>query len=332
MIHSKKAVGNQENQLFKAELEKFRPFQVRLLQANHKQSSIFKELTSVYSELLQDKRVRAEQNKYDTLARQRGSVLNRYRKVHQAFSDLRAGLERAQKFYADMKNTIDSQSLNVDSFVGNRKSEGGELLQSIERKKTASSNGQANSDTERMQALMGRMSVTSPPPPPSQQAGRPDLGHRPPPAPPQSGYPGIPANTYSTPAPHPMQSPSYGVVPPTRQQASITSPPYQSTPGSHPGHQIPYNPSNYGPMSPPAQPPHAGSGYMSPGLQQYAQTPFQGQGGYGVPPPPPNTSRPQTFSVPPNGQQYGGQQTKNYGQQPQQNNAADPWAGLGGWK
>lgn len=314
-------MGNQENQLFKVELEKFRPFQVRLLQASHKQSSVFKELTRVYSELLQDKRVRAEQNKYEIYSRQRGSVLNRYRKVHQGFNDLRTGLERAQKFYSDIKNTIDSQSLNVESFVGNRKSEGGDLLQQIERKKTTGGNGQANTDTERMQALMGRMNVSSPQPP-SQT-----LGHRPaPPPPPQPGYPGTPAPAYAAqPTPYAMQSPPYGAVPPPRQQPPVTSPGYPHPPAARPNSQAPYNPGNYGPMSPP--PPHTGHGYMSPPPQLYPPP-----GGYAPPAPPPGATRPQTFPVPPTGQ-YGAPPAHPYGQQPQHNTEAqDPWAGLGGWK
>jgi hypothetical protein len=56
LILNKKAITNHENQLFQAELEKFRPYQTRLLQANHKQSLLMKELTKAYSDLLQDRR------------------------------------------------------------------------------------------------------------------------------------------------------------------------------------------------------------------------------------------------------------------------------------
>ncbi|KAI7068184.1 BRO1-domain-containing protein, partial [Hortaea werneckii] len=77
LILNKKAVSNQEAQLFKAELEKFRPHQNRILQANHKQSSLMKELTRTYNDLLQDKRVKGEQNKYEAFSRQRNTVLNK---------------------------------------------------------------------------------------------------------------------------------------------------------------------------------------------------------------------------------------------------------------
>ena len=103
---NKKAIANQESQLFKAELEKFRPHQNRILQANHKQASLLKELTRTYSDLLKDKRVRSEQNKYEAFSRQRNTVMTKYRKVYQSFNDLIAGLNRAQGFYSEMKETV----------------------------------------------------------------------------------------------------------------------------------------------------------------------------------------------------------------------------------
>ena len=114
--------------MFKSELEKFRPHQNRILQAMHKQSAIMKELTRTYGDLLQDKRVRSEQNKYESFSRQRNTVLSRYRKVYQAYVDLNAGLERARQFYSEMKETVESLEKNVQSFVENRRSEGSQLL------------------------------------------------------------------------------------------------------------------------------------------------------------------------------------------------------------
>ncbi|KAL0257178.1 bck1-like resistance to osmotic shock [Diplodia seriata] len=123
LILNKKQISNQENQLFKAELEKFRPHQNRILQANHKQSSLMKQLTQTYGDLLQDKRVRSEQSKYEAFSRQRSSVMSKYRKIFQAFNDLISGLMRAQAFYSDMKETVESLQQNVESFVNNRRAE-----------------------------------------------------------------------------------------------------------------------------------------------------------------------------------------------------------------
>jgi hypothetical protein len=316
LIHSKKAISNQETALFKAELEKFRPMQVRLLQANHKQSSVFKDLTRTYSELLQDKRVKSERNKYEVYSRQRGSVMSRYRKVHQAFTDLQEGLERARKFYTDMQSTIDSQAMNVESFVGNRKSEGGELLAQIERKKTSGSNGQGNADTERLQALMGRMNVNGPA---AATSPKPDLSHRVAPMPPQT-YPSMSGTGYAgMSSPPTAQSSAYSAAPtprPYQQQPPVPPTGYSNGFPPRPATQTPYNPGNYGPMSPPAPqyPQHPGNGYTSP-PQHNAY----------VPPPPPGP--------PPNQHGYGMPPNAQYSQQQQQQQqSADPWAGLSGWK
>ncbi|KAL1613917.1 putative vacuolar protein-sorting protein bro1 [Diplodia seriata] len=144
LILNKKQISNQENQLFKAELEKFRPHQNRILQANHKQSSLMKQLTQTYGDLLQDKRVRSEQSKYEAFSRQRSSVMSKYRKIFQAFNDLISGLMRAQAFYSDMKETVESLQQNVESFVNNRRAEGGQLLGSIESRKATGSSEQAD--------------------------------------------------------------------------------------------------------------------------------------------------------------------------------------------
>ena len=337
LIHSKKAISNQETQLFKTELEKFRPLQVRLLQANHKQSSVFKELTRMYSDLLKDKRVRSEQNKYELYSRQRGSVMNQYRKIHQAFTDLQTGLERAQKFYSDMHSTVESQAMNVDSFVGNRKAEGGELLGLIEQKKAQGSNGQGNADTARLQAMMGRMNIGSPSATPPMKS---DFNHRQPPPPPQQpAYSGMPGAAYpGINAPQALQSQGHGAVQPPRQfqqQPGVTSPVNPSTLSPRPTPHTSYNPGNYTPLSPPtsSQSPHMNNGFKPvPPQPQYGSGMYPQQG-FVLPPPPSGPPPGQMYGAPSNGQ-YNQQTAPQYGQAMPQSQAqqADPWAALSGWK
>ncbi|GAB7366780.1 hypothetical protein MBLNU230_g0732t2 [Neophaeotheca triangularis] len=361
LILNKKAISNQDHALFKSELEKFRPHQNRILQANHKQSSLMKELTRTYGDLLQDKRVRAEQNKYESFSRQRNSVMSRYRKVYQAYTDLQQGLQRAEQFYTEMKETVESLQKNVQGFVENRRSEGGQLLGAIEAAKGSG----ADREQARLKEMMDRMSMNpaggqSPSPGPG---GMP--GHRPPPLQPQSqsgyGY---------NPAASPSVTPQYqnnGMSGAARSSSSNQSyPPYpnqQPTPtnGSfRPHDQYPprerYNPNSYGPVSPPAQQQYFSSpppqqqqqqggygGYQSPPQQQqpYGQQFGQQQGmpaGWQPPPPPPG---------PPPSQDYGAMQASGYpagpggysqgrgsaqGSQQQQGQGQDPWAGLGAWK
>ncbi|CAK7223535.1 bck1-like resistance to osmotic shock, partial [Sporothrix curviconia] len=159
LILNKKSIANYETQLFKSELEKFRTHQNRLVQANHKQSALMKELTATFNTLLQDKRVRSEQSKYESVQRQRASVVNKYKRAYQEFLDLEAGLNGAKRWYADMKETVDSLEKNVDTFVNNRRSEGAQLLNQIEQDRASNKGQQAELERERLRALMERMSV-----------------------------------------------------------------------------------------------------------------------------------------------------------------------------
>ncbi|KAF2718603.1 BRO1-domain-containing protein [Polychaeton citri CBS 116435] len=357
LILNKKAISSQEQQLFKTELEKFRPHQTRILQANHKQKSLMNEMTRSYGELLQDKRVRAEQNKYESYSRQRNSVLQRYRKIFQAYTDLTAGIERAQEFYREMKETAESLEKNVQGFVENRRSEGGQLLSSIEERKGSG----ADREQVRLKDLMERMSVnpnnsaSPPPPPPPQQPqsispaqnSRPDTGfgdarpggHRPPPLSQQSSWGAhAPYNPAASPPmtpryqPNGMQSPAYAGFGATAQPQPLN--------GSYNQHQSMYNPAGYGAMSPPAHqqyfsPPPGSAQASTFGGQPFA-TPY---GGQLQPPPSAFGHQPHT---PYGGQPQPQQQQMPPGWQPpppppgpppaQTQGSADPWAGLNAWK
>jgi len=285
----------------------------------------------MYSDLLKDKRVRSEQNKYELYSRQRGSVMNQYRKIHQAFTDLQTGLDRAKKFYSDMHSTLESQAMNVDSFVGNRKAEGGELLGLIEQKKAQGSNGQGNADTARLQAMMGRMNIGSLPP------MKPDFNYRQPPPPQQqAGYPGMPGAAYtSMNAPQPQ---GYGAIqspPQFQQQPGVTSPLNPNSLSPRPASHTSYNPGNYAPLSPPtsSQSPHMNNGFKPvPPQPQYGSGTYPQQGF--VPPPPARPPPGQIYGAPLNGQ-YSQQNPAQYGQAmpaQTQSQQADPWAALSDWK
>ena len=167
LILNKKAIANQENQLFQAELEKFRSHQNRLISTVHKQASLLKDLTRTFGDLLQDKRVRSDQQRYDAMQKSKNSVMNKYRRVFNAHEDLIQGLMRAQGFYTEMKESVDSLEKNVESFVSNRRAEGAQLLHSIEQTKSSSADGQAAAEQKRMQELMNRLSMEPKPTSPS---------------------------------------------------------------------------------------------------------------------------------------------------------------------
>ncbi|KAI9839300.1 MAG: bck1-like resistance to osmotic shock [Sarea resinae] len=268
LILNKKTISSQENQLFQSELEKFRPHQNRLLQANHKQASLMKELTRAYSELLQDRRVRSEQSKYEALARQRSHVMT-----------------KAQSFYSEMKDTVDSLEKNIETFVNNRRSEGAQLLNQIEQNKANGAGDHADRERERLRELMERMNMEQssvklppngppalPPSRPSYQGqGKPNAVSSPPISPGFPAYGNQYASMTSSGSPAP-QHPQY-------PQPSQAAPPSYA-PSGHLG-QAPqradqYNPNTYFPRD--AYP----SQVSPPPSQQYFSPP-PGQYGYSHP-------------------------------------------------
>ncbi|KAL9063493.1 MAG: hypothetical protein Q9157_008215, partial [Trypethelium eluteriae] len=181
-----------------------------------------KDLTKTYSDLLQDKRVRSEQNKYENFSKQRSSVMTKYRKIYQAFNDLIQGLLRAQSFYSEMKETVESLHKNVETFVNNRRSEGGQLLSAIENAKANAGGVQADRERERLKELMERMSMD-----PSRSPGGQSQtsSQRPPSLPHSNSY----NSSYTAATTPPITSPRYPSVKPPSQYA-------QSPPVPH-GHQ-----------------------------------------------------------------------------------------------
>lgn len=325
-----------------------------------------KELTKAYSDLLQDRRVQSEQAKYERFNRQRNSVMTRYRKVFQAFNDLVAGLMRAQSFYSEMRETVDSLEENVEAFVNNRRSEGAQLLNHIERDKVSNAGGQADRERDRLRELMERMSMD-----PSTSPSKPASSRSRPPTASATSY-----QTNSYPVKSPPLSPQY---PPTSNMGHYPLPPSHSPTssqsqayvqyataangsyqGSQPSHQRSgsyhqgsgpapsdlYNPMVYPYQTPVSPPPNqqyyshrSSQNTFSPQQQQQQQQAHYMPQGYVPPPPPPGPppSSQQAYHNPavpypagPGGYAHD-PRSRNYGGS-QQQGQHDPWAGLNAWK
>ncbi|MCJ1380144.1 bck1-like resistance to osmotic shock [Xylographa soralifera] len=324
LILNKKSIANHETKLFESELEKFRSHQNRLLQTIHKQHALLKELTKAYGDLLQDKRVRSEQAKYESFTRQRNSVLSRYKKVYQSFNDLIAGLLRAQSFYTELKDTVESLKKNVEAFVNNRKDEGSQLLDTqAERAKPSNADGQADRERDRLQLLMDRMTINpTPPTGPKSSASRPPLSH-----PSQNGtmY-SLNGSMYLGPPPN---SPPYNMVTSAAHYSSQPAPsPSPGFPGYPPNgtHQHPTRvayPAGYDPMQYPYQPRSPPANQMFPPNVAYGY-PQQLPPGFVPPPPPPGP--------PPGSQGYGHVQPPGRPSGGSPPGQGDPWAGLSAWR
>lgn len=298
-----------------------------------------KELSMTFNNLLQDKRVRSEQSKYEAIQRQRASVVGKYKRAYQEFLDLEAGLQSAKRWYAEMKETVESLEKNVESFVNNRRSEGAQLLNQIEQERAANKSAQASLEQERIRGLMERMSME-----PSSSPPNPADSTRPTPSPlnfnnnvpryPQTNFAGqyqVPTSPPPTQTQMPQYQSAYNPSTYGRTPGPTSPPPTQTSFGSVAGMRP-------GPASPP--PTQTSFGQSSRPFSTYGNphapgaTPSQSYVPPGFVPPPP----------PPGPPPLGPQQTVHYGasnygypaQQPssqqQPQSQADPWAGLNAWK
>lgn len=253
LILNKKQIANQENQLFQAELEKFRSHQNRLISTVHKQSSLLKELTKAFGDLLQDRRVRSDQQKYESMQKGRSTVKNKYKKIFMAHGDLIQGLMRAQGFYSEMKDSVDSLEKNVEAFVNNRRAEGAQLLGQIEQNKSNAASGHASAEHERLQKLMERMSMEP------QKSPSSPTHHRPPP-PPISFDTRAQSPPLRSPGHPPINADPRFTIPPREAPAPVIHNGYQSHPAQNhtpqprprsamsPSSPQHYTPQGYNPM------------------------------------------------------------------------------------
>ena len=349
LILNKKSLSSQEQQLFRGELEKFRPHQNRILQTIHKQMALLKELTKTYGDLLQDKRVRSEQAKYETFNRSRTTVLTKYKRIFQSFDDLSNGLMRAQAFYSEMRDTVESLEKNVEAFVSNRRAEGAQLLGKIEKDKSNAAGGQASQERDRLQGLMERMSLGSGASPQHNQVPAPRPPARVPEASPGPASPPSIMPQYQN---HPQYAtPVNGSreLPPRESYASNGDQQQQHPMMDH------YNPMTYPYQhqtqpQPPMPHPHQSQYYpTNPPPPQHLQYPINGSQylpqGYVPPPPPPGPppgSSQTNYGAVPQGAFPSGPGGYAQHQPPRQGSASaqpqhggqnnDPWAGLNAWK
>lgn len=337
LILNKKSIASFEQELFRAELEKFRPHQNRLVAANHKQSSLMKELTSTYNVLLQDPRVRAEQSKNEVVSRQRLTVMKLYKQIYQDFMDLQSGLEQAKQWYVDMRDNVESLDKNIEAFVNNRRAEGRQLLDQIEKERASQANGGSDMEQHRLQELMERMS-TNPSTSPNQAQSRPSPAFR-------TQSPAVYPSTnlhgqyQVSKSPPPQSQPVHSPNQANLYQRPLPSPRQDSFHNTRIG-------DNPGTWSQPNSPPANQSSFQQqkgpniPKKQYQAPAPLQPQyipPGYIPPPPPPGPPPlgPQQTIQSPGSPPMPGHGEYGYGpptHQRPQNGGNDPWAGLNAWK
>lgn len=268
-------VPNVEDQLFKSELEKFRPYQTRLAAIVHHQKTILKNLTTVWKKVLSNESIKRKTSNRELGRAQRIQTIEKFRQAYKSWRDSKDGSQKGKEFYQQLDFYANSILSNAQQFINNRQEERSNLSSRLDL--SASEKSQ-----DRLRQQLSGLSFntqdyhSTPPPPPkipsyeTQTASSPwgalDILNKPelPPKPqsPPQAQPQPPRQQQQQPAYHQYPQVPYASTPMQQQQQ-----PAAPQTGTYNPYNIPsaYDPSLYGP---PQQQP------------QHQQLPPQPPGGY----------------------------------------------------
>ena len=162
LVLNKKNTGGEE-QLFAAELEKFRPYQSRIQQTIHRQEQSIQEIIESFKRLLGSQSKFAQSSLEDlTASHQR--LVARYSEAHKSYSQIRNGVQRGLQFYGDLSDIASDIATRVQKYVTARRKEGATIYAALQR------GGGLAQDQQRLREQLQKMSLQSygqaPPTPP----------------------------------------------------------------------------------------------------------------------------------------------------------------------
>lgn len=161
LIWNGHALDDIQEQIFSAELDKFRPLQNRMVQAKHSQESLLRQLSTAYPDMKHDEHIRGKQQQSVRLQKQKALAIAELNKICAEFGLLMTGLMQAGKFYGDIQATMAVLAQNVETFVQNRKNEGAEILRGIEFEKQQLSASASMQHPGDLAQALGRLAVSN---------------------------------------------------------------------------------------------------------------------------------------------------------------------------
>lgn len=332
-----------EPSLFASELEKFRPYQQRLVTCSQHQQTALQEITSLWKALKDLAGRGPGAQKWEERERRKKDTIRRFSRARDVYMEVRDGLAKGLQFYSELTELGGSLAPQVRDFVDNRRRERDSMASRLEVERRLSS---TTSSTPAFNPPLAPK-PPRPPPPPSDNSPQ-NLDFRlnsmnlnsqspaswqqptsytatppPPPAAPQQMYNNV---SYS--------SGGYGLPPPPPAPSSRPAPAAYSDPyaslgslgssqfsANQPSASTAPSSASYGYSSPPPSQPYGSASshqYANPPTSAYntqqqsyqhqptPPPPPQQQGGFPPPPPPQGYGRGPAVPPPPGQQpQYG---------------------------
>ncbi|KDR77016.1 hypothetical protein GALMADRAFT_139043 [Galerina marginata CBS 339.88] len=330
-----------EPTLFAAELEKFRPYQQRLVSTVHHQEVALQEVTTMWKGLKDLAGRGAGARKWDEREKKKKDTVRRFSRARDGYMEVRDGLAKGLQFYTELTDLVSKLRSHVRSFVSERSVEREALVAKLETEKRLSAVASSppplaakpplpppphRSSLDSAFSAMSLQNPSQSPPPPQQQHPWQSNSSLPP-----SSHQYGSGSPYGGQQPQQQQSPySSAPPPPPSQQPSHYSyqaygSQYTPSPGPPPQQQQQQQPqqSSFLPPPPPRPPTHSNS-YPAPSAP--SSDPYANLGLFNAPPassqpsappPPPSNSTPTTNHNGYGGGYYGQQQQNQ--QQQQQN-------------
>ncbi|BFZ63675.1 bck1-like resistance to osmotic shock [Saitoella coloradoensis] len=226
LILNKRHPGG-EKEVFRHELEKFRPYSQRISATIAKGEDVLGEISARFKALNEDSGARKQRKRWDGLRRGRDQSTRRFGDAYDAYKDVREGVKRGVEFYTELNDILTKLKSDVDVYIGERRQEGKRIFDGLQARGP-------ESDQEALRRRLAGLNVQSPPAVPPQVSSSPYV---------PAGY-GAGAPSYQG-----YGAGGYGQAPPPPQ---LQGGAYGAAPGGYAPH--------YGARAPPP-PPGKQSGY-----------------------------------------------------------------------
>ncbi|KAG2217069.1 hypothetical protein INT45_014134 [Circinella minor] len=131
-----KKTSNVEQQIFTAELEKYKPHQQRISATIQQQQNTMRELTDAFKALVEDKEAEKLQKRYGQIDQKRQIVISRFNHAKTNYFETREDLNKGIQFYSNATDVIESLAKNVQRFIQERDQERTQLAEKLESEKS----------------------------------------------------------------------------------------------------------------------------------------------------------------------------------------------------
>lgn len=121
-----------EEKLFKAELEKFQPYQTRLEASIHHQKQLIKDLNITWRQVLSNETVKQKTNNREGIKAERNVLIERFRQAYNGWRDSLQGFKKGKDFYSENLTFAQSVYNNASEFVNNRREERSKLARQLQ--------------------------------------------------------------------------------------------------------------------------------------------------------------------------------------------------------